>query len=186
MAYVNPGWTDNSAPNISAANLDDLSDTVVASQVLSGTSSPSTSTAGAVGQFYLVTVADANGVYPLFQCVDDTGGTYTWVKRNCNVLTNTYTGTGNHGAGNPTTISIGMTQPFLVVVSTTTSDSSTATFAFPTATDAKTVGVYSNVNTPQMLTYSFSGGTFSFYNAINDRYQFNSSGVTYRWVAIGA
>ena len=78
MAYKAPVWEDGKAPAISAENLNALSQAVEGAQVLYGNSAPTSSTEGAVGQFYLVVVADSDGNYPLYQCVAIANGSYTW------------------------------------------------------------------------------------------------------------
>lgn len=73
--YVSPNWTNNQAPALNATNLKLLTDTVAANQILEGSSNPTTSTAGTVGQQYRNT---ATGV--LFVCIAASGGTYTWIQ----------------------------------------------------------------------------------------------------------
>ena len=78
MAYKAPIWEDGKSPAISADNLNNLSQAAEGAQVLYGNSAPTSSTEGAVGQFYLVVVADSDGNYPLYQCVAIANGSYTW------------------------------------------------------------------------------------------------------------
>lgn len=78
MAYKAPIWEDGKSPAISAENLNNLSQAAEDAQVLYGNSAPTSSTEGAVGQFYLVVVADSDGNYPLYQCVAITNGSYVW------------------------------------------------------------------------------------------------------------
>lgn len=78
MAYKAPIWEDGKSPAISAENLNNLSQAAEGAQVLYGNSAPTSSTEGAVGQFYLVVVADSDGNYPLYQCVAIANGRYTW------------------------------------------------------------------------------------------------------------
>ena len=78
MAYKAPIWEDGKSPAISAENLNNLSQTAEGAQVLYGNSAPTSSAEGAVGQFYLVVVADSDGNYPLYQCVAIANGSYTW------------------------------------------------------------------------------------------------------------
>ena len=78
MAYKAPIWEDGKSPAISAENLNNLSQAAEGAQVLYGNSAPTSSTEGAVGQFYLVVVADSDGNYPLYQCVAITNGSYVW------------------------------------------------------------------------------------------------------------
>lgn len=78
MAYKAPIWEDGRSPAISAENLNNLSQAAEGAQVLYGNSAPTSSTKGAVGQFYLVVVADSDGNYPLYQCVAIANGSYTW------------------------------------------------------------------------------------------------------------
>lgn len=78
MAYKAPIWEDGKSPAISAENLNALSQTAEGAQVLYGNSAPTSSTEGAVGQFYLVVVADSDGNYPLYQCVSIANGSYVW------------------------------------------------------------------------------------------------------------
>lgn len=78
MAYKAPIWEDGKSPAISAENLNALSQAAEGAQVLYGNSAPTSSTEGAVGQFYLVVVADANGNYALYQCVGISGSAYNW------------------------------------------------------------------------------------------------------------
>lgn len=78
MAYKAPIWKDGKSPAISAENLNNLSQAAEGAQVLYGKSAPTSSTEGAVGQFYLVVVADSDGNYPLYQCVAITNGSYVW------------------------------------------------------------------------------------------------------------
>lgn len=78
MAYKAPIWEDGKSPAISAKNLNNLSQAAEGAQVLYGNSAPTSSTEGAVGQFYLVVVADSDGNYPLYQCVAITNGSYVW------------------------------------------------------------------------------------------------------------
>ena len=78
MAYKAPIWEDGNSPAISAENLNALSQAAEGAQVLYGNSAPTPSTEGAVGQFYLVVVADSDGNYPLYQCVAIANGSYTW------------------------------------------------------------------------------------------------------------
>ena len=78
MAYKAPIWEDGKSPAISAENLNNLSQAAEGAQVLYGNSAPTSSTEGAVGQFYLVVVADSDGNYPLYQCVAIASGSYTW------------------------------------------------------------------------------------------------------------
>ena len=78
MAYKAPIWEDGKSPAISAENLNNLSQAAEGAQVLYGNSAPTSSTEGAVGQFYLVVVADANGNYALYQCVGISGSAYNW------------------------------------------------------------------------------------------------------------
>lgn len=80
MAYKAPIWEDGKSPAISAENLNNLSKAAEGAQVLYGNSAPTSSTEGAVGQFYLVVVADSDGNYPLYQCVAIANGSYTWVN----------------------------------------------------------------------------------------------------------
>lgn len=69
MAYKAPVWEDGNSPAISAENLNDISQTLEGAQVLWGNVPPTSATEGAVGQFYLVVIADSNGNFPLYQCV---------------------------------------------------------------------------------------------------------------------
>ena len=78
MAYKSPIWEDGKSPAISAENLNNLSQAAEGAQVLYGNSAPTSSTEGAVGQFYLVVVADSDGSYPLYQCVAIANGRYVW------------------------------------------------------------------------------------------------------------
>ena len=78
MAYKAPIWEDGKSPAISAENLNNLSQAAEGAQVLCGNSAPTSSTEGAVGQFYLVVVADSDGSYPLYQCVASANGSYVW------------------------------------------------------------------------------------------------------------
>lgn len=78
MAYKAPIWEDGKSPAISAENLNNLSQAAECAQVLYGNSAPTSSTEGAVGQFYLVVGADSDGNYPLYQCVAIANGSYTW------------------------------------------------------------------------------------------------------------
>lgn len=78
MAYKAPIWEDGKSPAISAENLNNLSQAAEGAQVLYGNSAPTSSTEGAVGQFYLVVVPDSDGNYPLYQCVAIANGSYTW------------------------------------------------------------------------------------------------------------
>ena len=78
MAYKAPIWEDGKSPAISAENLNNLSQAAEGAQVLYGNSAPTSSTEGAVGQFYLVVVADSDGSYPLYQCVAIANGSYVW------------------------------------------------------------------------------------------------------------
>lgn len=78
MAYKAPIWEDGKSPAISAENLNNLSQAAEGAQVLYGNSAPTSSTEGAVGQFYLVVVADSDGNYPLYQCVAIANGSYVW------------------------------------------------------------------------------------------------------------
>ncbi len=78
MAYKAPIWEDGKSPAISAKNLNNLSQAAEGAQVLYGNSAPTSSTEGAVGQFYLVAVADSDGNYPLYQCVAIANGSYVW------------------------------------------------------------------------------------------------------------
>lgn len=78
MAYKAPIWEDGKSPAISAENLNALSQAAEGAQVLCGNSAPTSSTEGAVGQFYLVVVADSDGNYPLYQCVAIANGSYVW------------------------------------------------------------------------------------------------------------
>lgn len=78
MAYKAPIWEDGKSPAISAENLNNLSQAAEGAQVLYGNSVPTSSTEGAVGQFYLVVVPDSDGNYPLYQCVAIANGSYTW------------------------------------------------------------------------------------------------------------
>lgn len=78
MAYKAPIWEDGKSPAISAENLNNLSQAAEGAQVLYGNSAPTSSTEGAVGQFYLVVVADGDGNYPLYQCVAIMNGSYVW------------------------------------------------------------------------------------------------------------
>lgn len=78
MAYKAPIWEDGKSPAISAGNLNNLSQAAEGAQVLYGNSAPTSSTEGAVGQFYLVVVTDSYGNYPLYQCVAIANGSYVW------------------------------------------------------------------------------------------------------------
>lgn len=78
MAYKAPIWENGKSPAISAENLNNLSQAAEGAQVLYGNSAPTSSTEGAVGQFYLVVVADSDGNYPLYQCVAIKNGSYVW------------------------------------------------------------------------------------------------------------
>ena len=78
MAYKAPVWEDGNSPAISAANLNDISQTLEGAQVLCGNNPPTSATEGAVGQFYLVVIADSLGNYPLYQCVGVSSTTYYW------------------------------------------------------------------------------------------------------------
>lgn len=80
MAYKAPVWEDGNSPAISAENLNNISQTLEGAQVLWGNVPPTSATEGAVGQFYLVVIADSLGNYPLYQCVGISGNTYTWKK----------------------------------------------------------------------------------------------------------
>lgn len=78
MSYTAPTWVNDSNPAIDAEAMQAISDTLEASQALSGTSAPTNATIGALGQRYLVTTADANGNFPVYECVAVSGTTYTW------------------------------------------------------------------------------------------------------------
>lgn len=78
MAYKAPVWEDGRSPAISAENLNALSQAAEGAQVLYGNSAPTSSTKGAIGQFYLAVVADSDGNYPLYQCVAIANGSCTW------------------------------------------------------------------------------------------------------------
>lgn len=78
MAYKAPVWEDGNSPAISAENLNDISKTLEGAQVLWGNNPPTSATKGAVGQFYLVVIADSNGNFPLYQCVGISSTAYNW------------------------------------------------------------------------------------------------------------
>ena len=78
MAYTAPTWVNDSNPAIDAEAMQAISDTLAAAQALSGSTAPTNATMGAVGQRYIVTTADANGAYPVYECVQVSGTTYTW------------------------------------------------------------------------------------------------------------
>lgn len=78
MAYKAPVWEDGNSPAISAENLNDISRTLEGAQILWGNDPPTSSTKGAVGQFYLVVIADSNGHFPLYQCVGISSTAYNW------------------------------------------------------------------------------------------------------------
>lgn len=78
MAYKAPVWEDGNSPAISAENLNDISQTLEGAQILWGNNPPTSSTKGAVGQFYLVVIADSNGHFPLYQCVGISSTAYNW------------------------------------------------------------------------------------------------------------
>lgn len=78
MAYKAPVWEDGNSPAISAENLNEISQTLEGAQVLWGNDPPTSSTKGAVGQFYLVVIADSNGHFPLYQCVGISSTAYNW------------------------------------------------------------------------------------------------------------
>lgn len=71
--YVSPNWVDDSAPKLNAANLQALTDCAANNQLLHGSGTPDTSTAGAVGQQYM---DDDTGV--IYTCKSVSGGSYTW------------------------------------------------------------------------------------------------------------
>ena len=73
--YVAPNWTNDQAPKLNAGNMQDISDTLVAAQVISGSAAPTTSTVAVVGQYY----ADTSTTPPtLYRCASVSGSTYTW------------------------------------------------------------------------------------------------------------
>ena len=75
--YVSPTWVNDSSPSLNAANLQAITDTVEASQVLTGSSAPATSTAGVVGQYY----ANTSTTPPTrYVCTAVSGSTYTWTR----------------------------------------------------------------------------------------------------------
>lgn len=78
MAYKAPVWEDGNSPAISAENLNEISQTLEGAQVLWGNNPPTSATEGAVGQFYLVVIADSNGNFPLYQCVGISSTAYNW------------------------------------------------------------------------------------------------------------
>lgn len=78
MAYKAPVWEDGNSPAISAEHLNDISRTLEGAQVLWGNDPPTSATEGAVGQFYLVVIADSNGHFPLYQCVGISSTAYNW------------------------------------------------------------------------------------------------------------
>lgn len=191
MAYTSPTWNNESAPAINASSLQALTDTVEASQVLSGVSDPTSSTAASVGQFYLVTTQDSSGHYPLWQCVGSSSGVQTWkrVDGTFKVLRGTYTGTGTYGVANPTTISIGnSTNPALVTICGQDGTYeyvsvivSPLSWGFTVGGDPSTGTSFARAGIVSGAGYS--GGILSFY-AGSAWKQMNVAGKLYFWCAI--
>lgn len=74
--YVSPVWVDGGEPSIDQEELNDVTKTLEGSQTLLGTGDPTASTKGRLGQFYL---REDGG--NLWQCVGQSGGSYTWKNR---------------------------------------------------------------------------------------------------------
>ena len=76
--YTSPNWKNEGEPALSAQNLQNLTDAVQNNQILTGASAPTNATVGALGQYYMVTTVNADGVMPMYKCTGVSGGTYTW------------------------------------------------------------------------------------------------------------
>ena len=75
--YTSPTWVNNQAPKLNATNLQALTDTVEASQILRGNGAPTSSTEGTVGQKYVDESTAPNTIYV---CTEVSGQNYTWEK----------------------------------------------------------------------------------------------------------
>jgi len=69
--YESPTWVNDQAPKLNADEMNAITQTVEASQVLTGSGAPTTSTAGVVGQKYVDTSTTPPTIYV---CTGTSGG----------------------------------------------------------------------------------------------------------------
>lgn len=72
--YESPTWVNDQAPKLNASEMNAITETVEASQVLTGSGAPTSATAGVVGQKYV----DTSTTPPTLYLCTATSGGYTW------------------------------------------------------------------------------------------------------------
>lgn len=95
--------------------------------------------------------------------------------------TGTYTGTGTKGSGNPTKYVLGFSRPILIYIKGTT-------MSVPTIKNHPLFDLTSSYTSGSSLarpTAKYANGTLSWYDGSDAADQYNSSGVTYEWLALG-
>lgn len=127
-------------------------------------------------QFNLVESGDTFSPVPLNENMEKVETALGVGGATCRIATGSYEGTGSHGASYPSSL----TFPFKpIVVFLTTETGSNFVVMIRPATRPESEG-----GAAQNITWSDSGITW--YATASHAAQFNDSGATYHWVAIGA
>lgn len=140
---------------------------------------------------------DESGLATLWSLIGD---------KHAKIATGTYSGTGTYGESNPVSLTFSFEPKVLFISSAAAvTDTKYRSSALLYCTDADSLqtnfyyksqwnkGVYSwevyaaddNSGMIALMRVQRSGNTVSFYNGSNEHAQLNSSGVTWRYVAIG-
>jgi hypothetical protein len=88
-----PDGSEAIKPDAFNDNAEVIDNQMYKNSVLTGTSTPTTSTVGAVGQFYIDTAGSI-----LYQCFTVSGNTYTWNKISVSIYTGTTEPSSSTGA----------------------------------------------------------------------------------------
>jgi hypothetical protein len=102
----------------------------------------------------------------------------------CKIQTGTYTGTGTYGVDNPNKLSFSF-EPKVIIISVggTNSDYVGTPLIMSGKTGVTKVAVGTNIVQP--VFYTISGKNVSWYSTYRGDIQFNNTGYSYNWVAIG-
>lgn len=192
-------------------------DQLLPKNTISGSGSPTTSTVGIVGQFYIDTSTNPKEVW---QCLNDSGGVYSWTKNYSaeeilsdttaaainaligstpetpndafsaltNILsgrvkieTGYYTGTGTYGTANKNSLTFDFVPKFIAICYESTSDTGYNSGFIVCGAGGKGGGS----SLANGLVSSVTSTTVYWYSTSSAQVQLNTSGFTYKYVAVG-
>ena len=125
--------------------------------------------------------------YPDDEIVDDTKYKYLGIPfeklpMTGRVETGSYVGTGTYGSGNPTALTFSFVPRFVKIIDETSSDANRLRFDWIEG-QPRVDPLINNGNYTMIV--NLNGATLSFATSKGAQYQFNASGATYRYIAIG-